>query len=336
MKKILAFCLSIAFVFGAFCMPVSASPVIEEGISVYINDDVLASEQGAITLDGSTMIPLRAATEALGCEVLWNESDMSITITRDDLYLVMFINDFSVYGKMGETFKLAAAPIMFNDTTMVPLRFLSDMLGKQIIWDEITRTVFVDSEKTYNELLKTHEYKYLANVKPSIDKATAYVENGLLYEARDELSYIDNALLTEFELNFVNSLRNSVNDKIAVLTERANKKTEYLNRAASISAQDMSENEMRSTIGMKQYAGRIYTQWDDLLNDIYGYLKQILPVNEFNALEKDEVAWISRRDGNAEVAAEGMKGGTGEGLLYTETLMNDTEDRCYYLISLIK
>ncbi|MEG2381122.1 MAG: lysozyme inhibitor LprI family protein, partial [Oscillospiraceae bacterium] len=159
---------------------------------------------------------------------------------------------------------------------------------------------------------------------------------GLLYEARDELSYIDNALLTEFELNFVNSLRNSVNDKIAVLTERANKKTEYLNRAASISAQDMSENEMRSTIGMKQYAGRIYTQWDDLLNDIYGYLKQILPVNEFNALEKDEVAWISRRDGNAEVAAEGMKGGTGEGLLYTETLMNDTEDRCYYLISLIK
>ncbi|MEG2668871.1 MAG: hypothetical protein RR957_00225 [Oscillospiraceae bacterium] len=41
MKKILAFCLSIAFVFGAFCMPVSASPVIEEGISVYINDESL-------------------------------------------------------------------------------------------------------------------------------------------------------------------------------------------------------------------------------------------------------------------------------------------------------
>ena len=62
-------------------MPVAAE---EAGVNVYINDTPLAS-QGVI-IDGTTYVPVRAVTEALGAQVEWDgtTNTVDITMTEDD------------------------------------------------------------------------------------------------------------------------------------------------------------------------------------------------------------------------------------------------------------
>lgn len=75
-----------------------------------------------------------------------------------------------------------------------------------------------------------------------------------------------------------------------------------------------------------------YTQWDYMLNEIYGELKKYLPKDEMNQLREKQRNWINERDKDAEAARKEFEGGTAAPLAYNSVLAEKTKDRCYQLV----
>ncbi|GEN83246.1 hypothetical protein SLU01_15580 [Sporosarcina luteola] len=87
-----------------------------------------------------------------------------------------------------------------------------------------------------------------------------------------------------------------------------------------------------STYAMKKVEGDRYDLWDELLNEIYGVLKEQLSTEEMDQLRDEQRSWIKQRDNAAKEASLKFEGGTAEQLEYIVVLANLTEERCYELV----
>lgn len=88
-----------------------------------------------------------------------------------------------------------------------------------------------------------------------------------------------------------------------------------------------------STYALKKVENDRWDIWDELLNEIYGVLKEQLSDKEMDQLREEQRNWIKYRDDCALEASLKYKGGTQEHLEYVAVLANLTEERCYELVS---
>lgn len=124
--------------------------------------------------------------------------------------------------------------------------------------------------------------------------------------------------------------------KPAPVYDGAAKRQAFLTRASDIESYAETAGESAMTqMEINQVSAEIYSRWDGLLNDVYQYLKSVLPSGEFAALKKEELAWIKRKE--AAVAEEGEAWGSGSGRPMAEnSVASDyTRERCYELIDMI-
>ena len=72
------------------------------------------------------MVPIRVITETLGGTAQWNADTRTVTLNIDGKTLAMTI---------GQTISgFDAAPIILNDRTYVPVRYVAEMLGASVEW----------------------------------------------------------------------------------------------------------------------------------------------------------------------------------------------------------
>jgi len=126
-------------------------------ISVYVDGQELYMDVPPVIMDGRTMVPLRAVSEAVGCKVDWFSSDQRIVVyspAGGDPLVVMNINDrtATVNNYNGDTGEITgrnvtieAPPVIVNGRTMVPLRFIAETIGFEVEWDSYSKTVFLIS-----------------------------------------------------------------------------------------------------------------------------------------------------------------------------------------------
>ncbi len=89
-----------------------------------------------------TFIPLRFVGEAFGANVNWKADEQEITIILDKNEIVMNIGK-TTYTVNGEEREMDVAPFIKEDRTIVPVRFVSEALGKAVHWDEARALVIV-------------------------------------------------------------------------------------------------------------------------------------------------------------------------------------------------
>lgn len=87
-----------------------------------------------------------------------------------------------------------------------------------------------------------------------------------------------------------------------------------------------------STYALKKVENDRWDIWDELLNEIYGVLKEQLSLEEMDQLRAEQRNWIKYRDESALEASLKYKGGTQEHLEYVAVLANLTEERCFELV----
>ncbi|WP_435923561.1 lysozyme inhibitor LprI family protein [Paenibacillus sp. DYY-L-2] len=87
-----------------------------------------------------------------------------------------------------------------------------------------------------------------------------------------------------------------------------------------------------TTVSMTKAAEEAYKRWDDALNEIYGALKNRLTEEDMAVLKKEQQAWITKRDEDAEKKAAEFKGGTMEALELLSAKAGITKGRCYELV----
>ena len=74
-----------------------------------------------------------------------------------------------------------------------------------------------------------------------------------------------------------------------------------------------------------------YQEWDKILNEIYGVLKDSLPSAEMDALTVAQRDWIVYRDNKAEKGTDQLGGGW-QSLQRMINLGDITKERCYELV----
>lgn len=98
-----------------------------------------------LIMNGRTLLPIRAVVESFGADVWWNETEEKVSIYTDDVTMHLWINSkkASVNGK---TYTMDVAPIIENERTFMPLRFIAENLGLDIDWDDSAQMITVRGE----------------------------------------------------------------------------------------------------------------------------------------------------------------------------------------------
>jgi len=118
--------------------------ILEDWITVVVDGDYMIFEQPPLMINGSALVPMRAIFEKLGAEVLWKASNKSVTAKKGgtSIWLQLTNNVAKINNK---DITLETAPRMFNGSTMVPLRFVSEALGAKVRWDDKLKTITITS-----------------------------------------------------------------------------------------------------------------------------------------------------------------------------------------------
>ncbi|NUU59805.1 stalk domain-containing protein [Paenibacillus agri] len=122
-----------------------------DGVKIILDGYPLPFPVEPAMMNGTTMVPFRAISEALGIKVEWNQGAKQITATKVDaadakvVVLTLGSKDATVNGG---TVKLTVAPQNVRGTTMIPLSFFSGQFGAAVTWDQATKTVSITSPKT--------------------------------------------------------------------------------------------------------------------------------------------------------------------------------------------
>jgi len=82
-----------------------------------------------------TLLPVRFIADVLGAEVVWNEDTREVTLLPPGRSLTFAI------GQMVPGMDVPAQII--QERTFVPLRFISEFFGAEVLWDEYTRGIII-------------------------------------------------------------------------------------------------------------------------------------------------------------------------------------------------
>lgn len=132
--------------------------MLEEGEAIKVLDvDSILSKKANMKFDtppvikgGRTLVPVRAIVEGFGAEVEWNEETREVTVIKDDVEIILPIDNNEVYVN-GEKIDLDTKSEIMNSRTYVPLRFIAENLGLKVDWDEETETIELDEDEEDTE-----------------------------------------------------------------------------------------------------------------------------------------------------------------------------------------
>ena len=139
-------------------------PVLAEGssIKVFINGKLLVNthttdsspeELTSILENNITLTPINLISDELGLDVEYLEDGKILKIKRDETAIELEIGskDAKINGKQ---VGLDAKPLIKDNTFFVPLRFVSEVLGENVIWDGRNQIVLVGEFKDDPEIDK--------------------------------------------------------------------------------------------------------------------------------------------------------------------------------------
>ncbi|HEX3033389.1 MAG TPA: copper amine oxidase N-terminal domain-containing protein [Bacillota bacterium] len=87
-----------------------------------------------------TMVPVRTVAEALDSTLAWDSASGRVDITRKGSQLRLWIGK-NIAEVNGREIKMDTQPVLKNNRTMVPLRFVGEAFGAEVVWSESDRKV---------------------------------------------------------------------------------------------------------------------------------------------------------------------------------------------------
>lgn len=105
-----------------------------EAAMVTLNGQPMATSVAPIQRNGRTLVPMRDIFQALGANVSWNSLTQGITATRGGTNIGLQLGNRAATVN-GQRVYLEQSPILYNGSTMVPMRFVAEALGAQVNWN---------------------------------------------------------------------------------------------------------------------------------------------------------------------------------------------------------
>ncbi|MCL2564809.1 MAG: stalk domain-containing protein [Defluviitaleaceae bacterium] len=109
-------------------------------IQIFLDGRVLIFDSPPVIVNDRTMVPFRAIFEAFDAEISWNSETQTVTTAHSLASVILTIGDTTAFVS-GTAKQLDVPPIITNDRTMVPLRFISEAMGATVDWNSDERIV---------------------------------------------------------------------------------------------------------------------------------------------------------------------------------------------------
>ena len=147
----LVFCMMTVFTAGCGAQPQSGNAAGAAVITLQIGNTMMSVDGSPKEIDpgsaavpvienGRTLLPVRAVVEAMGGTVEWDGQNRTAALTLGDMTILLTVgSDEAFLNETAHT--LDTAPVVINDRTMLPIRFIAEGFGYNVGWDEDTRTV---------------------------------------------------------------------------------------------------------------------------------------------------------------------------------------------------
>lgn len=113
-------------------------------ITVHVDGSYLPCDVDPIIKNGRTLLPLRAAGEALDAKVEWLPQQQAAHLSKDGKNVYFFLNS-KTFTVNGQSFPLDCAPMLVKNRTMIPLRAFGEALGATVDWRNALRDVTIDT-----------------------------------------------------------------------------------------------------------------------------------------------------------------------------------------------
>lgn len=145
---------TLALVLSCFtlCSPSAYAATAEFTIDsdkFYVSDSGITKHdlEAAPYIENSrTMVPVRAVSESFGAEVSWDEASQKVIIKDKDITVELLIDSDIAYVN-GEAVMLDSPAVINNNRTMIPLRFVSEALGKNVEYVATTKQILISDEQ---------------------------------------------------------------------------------------------------------------------------------------------------------------------------------------------
>ena len=117
---------------------------LDKPVTMHVDGRFIASDVMPTIRSSRTLVPLRAAGEALDAQIIWDQSSQTATATKDG-NVVQFLLNSPVYTINGQVHYADVSPILMNNRTMLPLRVLAEALNANVTWDQDMYDVSIDT-----------------------------------------------------------------------------------------------------------------------------------------------------------------------------------------------
>lgn len=122
-------------------------------------------------VNNTTMVPLRFVTEALGAKVVWDGNTQSVQLTFASQHIIMKIGSTS--AKVNDTaIHLEQPPVIENDTTLVPIRFIAENFQQSVSFDDQTHEISIVNVPTVSTIPDNSVPAAERLEKPTVDNLT--------------------------------------------------------------------------------------------------------------------------------------------------------------------
>lgn len=91
-------------------------------------------------VEARTYVPVRFISEIVGATVKWDPREKKITITKSNISIELWLDRKTVRVNGKETV-IDAAPFVSNGRTLVPLRFIVEPLGANVVWNKQEQSI---------------------------------------------------------------------------------------------------------------------------------------------------------------------------------------------------
>ena len=125
-------------------------------------------------INNRTMVPLRKIFESLGCTIDWNQETKTVTAKAGAKTIKLTIGDNNAYlinDNKEEKIVLDSVPVIVENRTLVPLRFIAESLGCDVGWDQKNQTaIIIDYEEIAKIISAKSEYLYMFGINANYIK----------------------------------------------------------------------------------------------------------------------------------------------------------------------
>lgn len=131
MKKFVTILLFMTVLFTVFASVGQAAETVVP--KLYLNGNLLTSDADPQIVNQYTIVPVRVISEGLGYQVDWDNANKAVMISNGSSVIQLYINNKAALVN-GQVVQMDTQPIIVNNTTLVPLRFVGEQLGLEFEW----------------------------------------------------------------------------------------------------------------------------------------------------------------------------------------------------------